>query len=332
VRAIKTGLVAAAGVLLMSGCHGGSRPSTGTVAATTPSVAASAAPGPAVLPVSKKLDGTFYYSDSENFYAVHATKKQTLLHGIQDRATVSPDGRHIAWYANGGVGVVGIDGRSNRHIIKMDVVGGGTGEAGLTWTADSSAVIVLRHDGDAGNTVKTTAGTLSISGGKFTAFPESVQGGRRYLMTGGNKKIVYLKQVSIYTADLDGGNIRRTPVIGADGTAENPSRIEAIGLGLVNPDGSRVTAQVMRKTDMNGPGDQLPRVLIDTVNGKVVPIDVPGAAAGLVITSDGFTVVRSLTEGEKCYLTLFSPDFQKVDSTMEPAGLPFDVELTDYVG
>jgi hypothetical protein len=330
-RAIKTGLVVVAGVLLMSGCNGGSRPSTDTAAATTPS-ATGVAPGASAQPGARKLDGTFYYSDSQNFYAVHGTKRQTLLAGVEDRATVSPDGKHVAWHANGGVGVVDIDGKSNKHILKIDVVGGGTSESGFGWTADSSAVIVLRHDGDKGSVVKTTAGLLTIADGKFTAFPKSVQGGRRYLMTADGKKIVYLKNVSIYTAGLDGGDIRRTPVIGADGTAKNPSRIEAIGLGSVSPDGSRVTAQVMRTTDMNGPGDQMPRVLVDTVNGKVVPIDVQGTTGGLVITKDGFTVVRSFTAGDKHFLTLFTPDFKKADSVTEPAGLPFDAEFTDYVG
>jgi hypothetical protein len=311
-RAVKTGLVAA--VLLLGGCHGGSRPVGDGEPSTPTGPAASSAAAPAVAVGDTKTleQTTVYYRDDSRLYALRGSVKR-VVGQTGEQQNVSPDGKHIVTLDDKGLIITDITGR-DRHTIEVDVPPEGFGsssDAGPYWTADSRSVIVVRSDG--------VAGTVRISDGAFKAFPEAIQGHDNYRISGDGKRVLYLDKCTIYSARTDGGDIKRVPGIGARSTAENPSRLEACVLGTVNSDGSRVAAVIFRMTDGNKEAGRVPERLVDTTTGKVLPLAVRGQVVGVLIRGDGSLVVRSTEDNEKYVLTLLSATGTEIAHKAEPA-------------
>ncbi|BCY05763.1 hypothetical protein [Actinoplanes sp. L3-i22] len=329
-RAIKTGLVVVAGVLLTSGCHGGSQSSETSAASAPAEVVVASTPSATVSPAAPPvagvttLDGTAFYQNGQALYSVKGTKPARKVTGADlFQQTVSPDGKHIAHVSQDGMVFTGLDGTSGRRTVKVAVsYHGDTTQPTYFWTADSKSVLIERVDKRkaGGQAEKTTAGTLRISDGTFTALPKSVQGGLNYRMSGDGKKLVYQKGCSISTANVDGSEVRQVPAIGLQSSAANPSRIEVCYLGPVNYDGTRATGVVFRMTDANNPGGEVPDKLLDLTTGKVLPIDVADEVDAVQFLRGDALLVRARPKGDGPYtLTLFAADGKKITSRTEPA-------------
>ncbi|AEV81922.1 protein tolB [Actinoplanes sp. SE50] len=339
-RAIKTGLVATATVaaLLISGCTGGGKEGTaGTVAppVVAPSSTPAAVPSspPAESTRAATIDGTLLYANLDKVYGVR-DGKPSVLHRSPGRMltlpSVSPDGRHLA-YVEDELTVSGVDGK-NRRTYKFDIdISDGSTNLGPAWTADSAGLLVRRIDAQTKNRItKVTEGIFRIADGSFQALPKSLQGFENYLMSGDGKRIFFIDKGVICSTAVDGSDLRKVPVIGAESSAQNPSRLQANVLGTVNADGSRITAILFRMTDGNDEAGGTPDRLIDTATGKVVPTVVKDGPGSLLILRDGSVLAGTGDVAGTQTLTLFSAAGRVLTSRSFSMKLDFDARLSGY--
>ncbi|BCY15502.1 hypothetical protein [Actinoplanes sp. L3-i22] len=334
-RATKTVLIMAAAATIagLTGCAGNSKPAASPAApAVTPGQQR------AVEPVANvtALNGTFFYMGGYNisgeFFSVQNGKKKTVAadtrDGFQYYASVSPDGKHVAYLGSGMKVVVSdVDGRNKKTFaVKL-----GLEAHGPAWTADSTGVIGAL----AAKSGPSTAGVVRIADGRFIALPKSVQGGYHYRMSGDGKRIFWVSsKMAVYSAAVDGSAVRRMPVFGLDTTkAQNPKHLLAGDLGQVDFTGSRVTVAVRGWANthaVDALGADRSDTLVDTATGQVLPLPLKGYVLHVMLLPDGSVLTLS-GEGDSAakspVFTLFSKDLKKV--LTQPTKLGNNV-LRDY--
>jgi TolB protein len=349
-RKIKTGMVVVAGALLLSGCHGGSRPegaaattavpatsATAPAAGSGPAPITTAAAAPAGTPtdgktVRKTISGTLFYTGNDlsagsalRLYAWHGSRLTTIVRGYGVLSVeASPDGGRLAYVLdNGDLMVANADGTKARKLGSHAVTAG----FGPTWSGDSSKLVMAR----AVNAQTWQAGTVRVADGKFVALPKSIQGNIHYRSTDDGTRYFYSDgRCSILSAKANGTGIRKVPGLGLEETATNPRRLRACDIVSLNRDGSRMTVDlhVGNQTDGDIGGSQSANSVIDTATGKVLALPVHGTVRQALYLRDGTLLVRSGPTARPV-LTLLSASLEVLATRTEPASVR-NLVLRDY--
>jgi TolB protein len=325
-RKIKTGMVIVAGALLLSGCHGGSRPDSAPAPVPPSASASDPATQPAVRPAAAAtIDGTLYYSDGDRLYSLAGVNRTVVLKGSGvNSVEVSPDGKHLAYVlGNGDLMLANADGTQARRLRPGMVTAG----FGPTWSSDSSRVVVARTVGEQ----TWQAGTVRLAGDRFAALPAAIQGQIHYRLTGDGRRYFYSDgQCAIFSASVDGTAIKKVPVLGLTDTATNPRRLRACDIVSLNADGSRMTVDlhVGNQTDGDIGGSQAANSVVDTATGTVLRLPVPGTVRQVLYLHDGTLLVRS-GSAAKPVLTLLSASLEVLATKAEPASVK-SLVLLDY--
>jgi TolB protein len=341
---IRSGLVAVAGTVLLTGCHGGSRQDAAPATATTATAPASDTPAPATTTpaaaqpadqpaTTRTINGKLFYVAKDStarthsrLYRLDGSRLRTVLSGSGIlNVEASPDGRHLAYIlSNGDLMVSGADGSAPRKLRSNAVTAG----FGPTWSGDGTRVVTAVNIG----AQRWQAGTVRISDGRYAALPRAIQDNIHYRLTGDGTRYFYSDgRCSILSARTDGTRIRKVPGLGLDATgAANPRRLRACDIVSLNRDGSRMTVDLHVGNDTDGDigGSRSADAVVDTATGKVVALPVRGTVRQALFLNDGTLLVRSGSAGRPV-LTLLSSTLAVLATRTEPASVR-DFVLVDY--
>lgn len=261
------------------------------------------------------LTGTLYYYrwDGQRGHGQVLTvrdgtvERTDLLNDTLGTASVSPDGRRVAWAsATGELTVAGIDGGNPRSIASDAVPFEFNVPA---WTPDSAAVAFTAADGPVDG-ARTTIGPTERVSADGTGRQRIWQNGAMYLA---------------WAADGDHlGFANGTGGAGvldvAAGTETGPD-LSAVGgtgyLAGVSPDGRRILTQLGRQ-DMGRRA--APLGLFDVASSTQIPLPVNGTVSGGLFMANGDLVLR-VAGADGVTVSRLTPDGQVVGQTTEPGDL-----------
>ncbi len=273
----------------LTACGGGSP--SGTPATSLPEsgeATASASPTPAPV-AAANIDGTLFFLGVGAAGGIYYLHDNTLTLAISDAsfgffqsATMSPDGKKLAWILSDSAGGTGQ--------MRVQTYGGGSvtiGPATINngyppqWSADSSNMIVGYGPSGWGRLDATTGAITpmpSASGCCFGVF--SPDGAYAILRNGLNTSVVH----------SDGSS----PVPALAPSGQVFGRVQSL-----SPDGHHVIA-LLRPA--GSPGGDAARALganaiVDTVTGSYVPIGDGGMLRGGFYLADGNAVLRVIIGG-----------------------------------
>ena len=292
------------------GTPGASTSPTASTPAAAPSGPESSAPTSAPAPaVTGNIDGTLFFLGVGQAGGIYYLHNNTLTLAISDpsfgfyqSATMSPDGKKLAWVLADMAGATGQ--------LKVQTFGGGMVVLGPStisntytpqWSADSSSVIVGYGSGSWGR-LNVTTGVMtpmpSASGCCFGVF--SPDGAYAILRNGVTNSVVH--------ANGSGP----VPIVTPSGQVY--SRIQSL-----SPDGRHVIA-LLRSA--GSPGGDAGRALganavVDTVTGAVVPMADGGQLKGGFYLPNGDAVLR-LVVGGADRVRLVAPSGAVLDEVIVP--------------
>ncbi len=335
---LRAGLaVGALAGLLVTGCHGGSRPATASPAsAPAPVSDLGSAPAPVTTPAAAPennarpattIAGTFLWNTRDlsgggKLFRVRGAARKTVLTGTGVYAAeLSPDGRRLAYLDDGAAGtgtadlmVANADGSGARK-LRSDVTYVGFGPS---WSPDGTKLLTAIVAGGQ----EWRKGTVRVSDGRFTPLPKALQDGVHHRWSGDGRRIAWTAdECVVWHGRTDGSDVRRVPVLGDPDSSTNPRKLRACDIVSVNPDAGRMTVGLAQGNDPNGDigGTQWANAVIETATGKVLPLPVRGKVVQALYRTDGNLLV--VTEaGGRTTLTLLSPDHRVLAAMPQPAG------------
>jgi Tol biopolymer transport system component len=238
-------------------------------------------------------------------------------------ATVSPDGRRVAWVDDAAaLYVADVDGSGKRKLL--DSVDGQCW--GPVWSGDSRTLGVAVFD-RTGEDYKDTKGVYDFDQERF--YEVRQVSGCHPVWSARGDTVVY--------SDGSAGKVMIT-----GGTLRTPSAIKGIGgpgqpfsldLSSISPDGTKI-ALLLRPPGAEG-GDVARELRVNAVvrTSDGQPIDLPLDGRGMTqafFQPDGGLVVR-VEDGDGYALVLVSPDGEKVTEVAEPAALR-DMQIVSVAG
>jgi TolB protein len=292
---LSASLIAVSAGLLTTAC---AKPQPVAAAPPTPSASAAASPTVSVTASatatvsatstgpSHVLKGSLYYAEVKVQRITNSTLA-TVLNGNSFTATVSPDGRSVAFVDDAGtLDVTTRDGHPIRTVL-TDVAGAGYEPA---WSPDSTKVLIWHG---------SKLGTVDVHTNHFTALAHD-PGGIHYLWSADGQHLGYATGTcQIGIADADGGHAHLVPVLGNMNTSVNPKRKRSCDPYSISADGSRIAVN-LRTGDMPDGDigrDLFANAVIDTRTGATVSLPVSGPIAAILFQADGGMLIRSTVSG-----------------------------------
>lgn len=264
------------------------------------------------------IPGWLYYVDPDADRLVRLTGSGPVVVLNRDgfNATVSPDGRRIAYLTGTeatSVVVADRDGRNPRTVLRDSAENGHE----PTWSPDSTRLLVAR-----GTDQDAVLGTVRVDTGTFTPLARQT-GGIHHLWSADGRRLGYATgECRLGVADADGRNARLVPVVGDPDRSANPRGLSSCDPYSISPDGSRLAVAMVGAGQPNGDiaRDLVADAVVDTRTGTAVDLPVTGTVSAVLFGPDGSLLVRSASGGGN-QLTLVSPAGTVTARVAEPAGV-----------
>ena len=236
---------------------------------------------------------------------------RTVLTAAHSALGVSPDGRKIAYVADGVLLVAPTDGGAPERPYA------GTVSARQTpaWSPDGRRLLIGADDDPA---------VLDVADGTLQTLPSTLAGSD-FRWSGDGSKLVYATascQLKVADADPSTTSAVTVPVLGDPDASDNPSGLGACRPVSVDATGRRV-AVPLEPVDGDDGGDGSARVanaVVDTVTGGTDVLPVAGTVIGAVFDADGDLLVRTRDQGRST-LSLFSAGNTLLVQAHEPSRL-----------
>ncbi|SIN27962.1 TolB family protein [Micromonospora cremea] len=230
-------------------------------------------------------------------------------------ATVSPDGRRVAWVERDGtLWVSALDGSGKRKVREQT-----DSMCQTAWSPDSRQ-LTASVAGEGAGLVDVVSGAYRKVDGLLGCHPVWAANGTIALADGGDG--------TVFLTDRRGAARRVIPGLGGKGSAYG-----CYDLASISPDGRRIA--LFRIARGSEPGDAarslLANAVLDTRTGKSVALPLSGRELRQVFfQADGSMVVR-VRSGDRYTLLLVDEAGKKVAEQPEPASLR-DMQIINALG
>jgi len=298
-------------------------PSPSTVETPDPSTSPTTAPAPDPAAIGQLFYGPDPGPDSgktSNLYSwTPQSEPRKLLQLFSNtavaNATVSPDGRKVAWVGeslhDAALYVANVDGSGKRKL--HDRVDGQCW--GPTWAPDSKRLMVAIIESTGGNQYRDRRGVLDIATGDFREVDQEWSGDCHPLWSADGKVVAVPDGGRVMMTDPEAGDRRAIPHLG--GGAERT----AADVTSISPDGSKIALFVRGSGEPVGDAGRKLSVnaVLDTRTGKQIELPLGGRKlVQAYFQSDGTLVARVQENGGNS-LVLISADGKKISEKAEPA-------------
>jgi TolB protein len=286
-------------------------PSAPPASPSTPATGRSAAPpatgATTAVPRSRSLadlPGRVFYRSTENGTVVRLSAdggRDTVLNTPNEAVAISPDGKRIAYVANGRLLLAG----SDQPVYDGTVA---TDQQDPAWSPDGTALLV--------GTPKP--GILTVATGAFGPLPSSL-GGQHFRWSGDGRRLIYgTASCRLKVAPAGGRTGTTVPVIGDPESARNPEQTAACLPSSADRAGGRV-AVPLQSVGQSGYGDAADTV-VDTRTGAILPLPVTGDVRAVLFATDGNLLIRTV-DGDRFTLSVLAPDGTLLVQAREPAAM-----------